>query len=67
MALGSLLWVVPNLEFCSLKYPIAAHAGQKASDSTTPSVRQWGQRDYGNRIGVFRIMEVLEKHGIRAT
>jgi peptidoglycan/xylan/chitin deacetylase (PgdA/CDA1 family) len=24
-------------------------------------------RDYGSRIGVFRIMEVLDKHGIRAT
>lgn len=30
-------------------------------------MRAWGQRDYGNRVGVFRIMDVLSKHGIRAT
>ena len=61
------LWVIPNIEFFSLKDAIPAHASQKASDSTVPGVRQWGQRDYGNRIGIFRLMEVLEKHGIRAT
>jgi len=27
-----------------------------------PSVRAWSQRDYGNRIGIWRIMEVLTKH-----
>ena len=27
----------------------------------------WAARDYGNRVGVFRIMDVLDKHGIRAT
>jgi allantoinase len=27
----------------------------------------WAARDYGNRVGVFRIMNVLDKHGIRAT
>jgi peptidoglycan/xylan/chitin deacetylase (PgdA/CDA1 family) len=27
----------------------------------------WCVRDYGNRIGVFRIMEVLARYGIRAT
>lgn len=59
--------MISNLEFWSLKSPIAAHAWQKASENKVPGVRQWGQRDYGNRIGVFRLMEVLEKHGIRAT
>lgn len=61
------MWVISNLEFWSLKSPIAAHAWQKASENKVPGVRQWGQRDYGNRVGVFRLMEVLEKHGIRAT
>ena len=27
----------------------------------------WSERDYGNRVGVFRIMEVLDRYGIRAT
>ena len=30
-------------------------------------VRQWAQRDYGNRVGVWRVMDVLEKYGIRAS
>jgi len=61
------LWAIPNLEFFSLKVPIASHPWEKASEQKTPGVRQWGQRDYGNRVGVFRMMEVLDKHGIRAT
>jgi len=61
------LWVITNIEFWSLKSRIAAHASQKASEASVPGVRQWGQRDYGNRVGVFRVMEVLEKHGIRST
>jgi allantoinase len=28
---------------------------------------QWAQRDYGNRVGVFRLMDVLDRYGIRAT
>jgi len=61
------LWVVPNLEWFSLKTPIASHPWEKAKEQQTPGVRQWGQRDYGNRVGVFRMMEVLDRHGIRAT
>jgi peptidoglycan/xylan/chitin deacetylase (PgdA/CDA1 family) len=30
-------------------------------------VRHWAQRDYGNRVGVFRLMELLTAHGIRST
>ncbi len=61
------LWVLPNLEWFSLKVPIAGNPWEKAHEQTIPVVRQWGQRDYGNRVGVFRMMEVLDKYGIRAT
>jgi allantoinase len=61
------LWVAPNLEFFPLKVPLAGQPWQKSSEQKAPTVRAWGQRDYGNRIGIFRIMEVLSKHGIRAT
>ena len=27
----------------------------------------WSERDYGNRVGVFRIMETLDRYGIRGT
>ena len=30
-----------------------------------PNVRNWAVRDYGNRVGIWRIMEVLTRYGIR--
>jgi hypothetical protein len=32
-----------------------------------PNVRNWAVRDYGNRAGIWRIMEVLTRYGIRAS
>src|SRR5499433_2199181 len=32
-----------------------------------PNVRNWAVRDYGNRVGVWRIMEVLTRYAIRAS
>jgi peptidoglycan/xylan/chitin deacetylase (PgdA/CDA1 family) len=60
------LWVIPNIEFFSLKRAFAGHPFEKAG-ADVPTVRPWGQRDYGNRIGVFRVMDVLKRYGIRAT
>ena len=60
------LWVIPNIEFFSLKRPHPGHPWEKPTGDG-PTVRAWGQRDYGNRIGIFRIMDTLTKHGIRAT
>ena len=30
-------------------------------------MRAWAQRDYGNRVGIWRLMDVLSRHGIRAS
>lgn len=32
-----------------------------------PDVRAFSQREYGNRVGIFRVMEALDNHQIRAT
>ncbi len=32
-----------------------------------PDVAAWSHREYGNRVGIFRVLKVLEKHGITAT
>ena len=50
------LWIVPNVEHFHTELGPAA-----------PDVRNISRRDYGNRVGVWRIMEVLEKHRIRGT
>jgi allantoinase len=56
------LWVIPNIEFFSLEDRIPGAGG-----SDGPDIPNWSLRDYGNRIGVFRLMKVLDRHGIRAT
>ncbi|AMN44048.1 polysaccharide deacetylase family protein [Rhodoplanes sp. Z2-YC6860] len=56
------LWVVPNIEIFSLETRPGGLGPGKIPDIPT-----WAIRDYGNRVGVFRIMDVLDRHGIRAT
>jgi allantoinase len=59
------LWVIPNIEFFSLQEKVPAGSG--GSGAPPPDVPTWSVRDYGNRVGVFRLMDVLDRHGIRAT
>jgi peptidoglycan/xylan/chitin deacetylase (PgdA/CDA1 family) len=55
------LWVIPNIEFMPLDQPV------QASKSPVPDVRGYSDFDYGNRVAVFRLMDVLDRFGIRAT
>jgi peptidoglycan/xylan/chitin deacetylase (PgdA/CDA1 family) len=59
------LWVIPNIEFFALNEKVPAASG--GTSAPVPDVPTWSSRDYGNRVGVFRLMEVLDRHGIRAT
>ncbi len=59
------LWVIPNIEIFALDERMPAGPG--GSNGLIPDVHTWSIREYGLRIGVFRHMEVLEKHGIKAT
>jgi peptidoglycan/xylan/chitin deacetylase (PgdA/CDA1 family) len=59
------LWVIPNIEFFSLAEKVPAGSG--GTGAPVPDVPTWSVRDYGNRVGVFRLMDVLDRHGIRAT
>ncbi len=52
------LWVIPNIEHFEFDWTLA---GPK------PDVRNYSRRDYGNRVGIFRLMEVLDRYQIRAT
>jgi allantoinase len=33
----------------------------------SPDYRTWSQREYGNRVGIARVLRVLDRHKIRAT
>jgi peptidoglycan/xylan/chitin deacetylase (PgdA/CDA1 family) len=59
------LWIIPNIEFFSLAEKVPAAAG--GSGAPVPDVPTWSARDYGNRVGVFRLMQVLDRYGLRAT
>jgi len=56
------LMVAPNIECFHIDKVIPG-----APSSHLPDVTGYALRDYGARIGVFRMMDVLDKHGIRAT
>jgi allantoinase len=53
------LWVAPNIEYFHLDLPINGIAA--------PNLPGWCERDYGNRVAVFRMMDVFDRHGLRAT
>ena len=59
------LWVFPNIEFFALDEKVPMGSG--GTGAPVPDIPAWAARDYGNRIGVFRVMEVLDRHGIRGT
>ena len=59
------LWVIPNIEFFALDEKVPAGSG--GTGTPVPDIPSWSARDYGNRVGVFRLMKVLAKHDIPAT
>jgi allantoinase len=50
------VWVVPNIEHYRIDM-----------GPNTPDVRNHARRDYGNRVGVWRLMETMSKHGVRGS
>lgn len=57
------VWVIPNIEF----FPLNAVIPRGGSSGKVPDVPGWGMRDYGNRIGVFRLLDLMSRYGIRGT
>lgn len=55
------VWIIPVIEFFPLDESVSG------SRNPVPDVLAWSTRDYGNRVGIFRLMEVLDRYGIRAT
>lgn len=62
------LWVITNIEFFALDRAMPGDSNERPKGNEgTPFVRHWSQRDYGNRVGIVRFMDLFEKHGIRST
>ncbi len=58
-------WVAPNIEFYELDPP--NNPARKAWPQPYPALPGYTVRDYGNRVGHVRQMELLEKYGIRGS
>lgn len=58
-------WVAPNLEYYELNPPANPH--RAAWPQPYPAIQGYGIRDYGNRVGHVRQMELLDKYGIRGS
>src|SRR5271165_4467476 len=63
------LWVNPNIEFFGLDDVMHGNLNERVprEHARIPNVRNWAVRDYGNRVGIWRIMEVLTRYRIRAS
>ena len=59
------VWIGVNVEHYTFGQPALSLAGFTAQ--LVPDPLNYGWRDYGPRVGVFRLMEILEKHGVPAT
>jgi len=57
-------WVVPNIEFYEL---IPPQGGAPSWPHPAPDILNYSHRDYGNRVGIWRIMEVMERYGVRGS
>src|SRR4249920_2421822 len=61
------LWVTVSLQWFPLDQQGKPFKPLGSLQTAYPDLRHYTLRDYGNRVGVFRVMKALEKHGIRAS
>jgi allantoinase len=58
-------WVAPNIEFYELAPP--KNPTRTPWARPVPDVLNYSHRDYGNRVGVWRMMETMAKYGVRGS
>lgn len=56
------VFVAVNIEYFHIDQPVGGHG-----NSHLPDVSAYSARDYGSRIGLFRLTEVLDRHRVRAS
>jgi peptidoglycan/xylan/chitin deacetylase (PgdA/CDA1 family) len=61
------LWITVALEWFPLDQQGKPFKALGSLQTAYPDLRHYTLRDYGNRVGIFRVMKALEKHGIRAS
>ena len=56
------VWVIPNIEHFLFDRP-----STPAPMPVNPDVLNYSWRDYGVRVGIWRMMEMMERHGVKGT
>ena len=59
------VWVIPNIEYFPFDQPSTSIA--EVTANLVPDVLNYAWRDYGTRVGVWRMIDVLQRHEIRGT
>jgi allantoinase len=57
------VWIIPNIEWGG---PFE-QAAPDARSGGAPDIKAWAIREYGERVGVWRLMDALDSVGARAT
>lgn len=58
-------WIAPNIEFYEFDPPKNPH--RSGWPRPAPDVVGYSQRDWGNRVGHWRLMELMDKYGMRGS
>lgn len=59
------VWVIPNIEHFLFDRPSSSII--QSTKNFVPDVLNYSWRDYGVRVGIWRMMEVMEKYGVKGT
>jgi peptidoglycan/xylan/chitin deacetylase (PgdA/CDA1 family) len=58
-------WIAPNIEYYEFDPP--KNASRPGWPKPSPDVIGYSQRDWGNRVGHWRLMELMDKYGMRGS
>ena len=59
------VWVIPNIEHFLFDRPSTSVTA--VTTSLVPDVLNYSWRDYGVRVGIWRMMDVMQKHDVKGT
>jgi len=62
------VWVIVNVEEWDIHQPMPRTVlTPPAGGTPTPDIPNWAWHEYGNRVGFWRLLDVLDRFGIKAT
>jgi peptidoglycan/xylan/chitin deacetylase (PgdA/CDA1 family) len=59
------VWVIPNIEHFLFDRPSTSIT--PVTTSFVPDVLNYSWRDYGLRVGIWRMMDIMERYGVKGT